>query len=72
MDLADRNKQVSEYINEGKGKALRFSREPTNEGRSNDEIRKIIVWQLSSNILFRQESSKGDKNKLRVCGGIGY
>ena len=55
MDLAERNKQMNKYINQEKRKALPFSRKPTNE------CRKIVIWQLQNNILFRQESSKDDK-----------
>ena len=49
MDLAERNTQMNKYIIQENRKALPFSRKPTNE------CRKIIIWQLLNNILFRQE-----------------
>ena len=47
MDLAERNKQMNKSISHKNRKALPFSRKPTYE------YRKIIIWQLLNNILFR-------------------
>lgn len=44
-------------MNRGEGKALHYSRMPTNEWRQNDGIRKLPFSNLNSNNQFRRESS---------------